>query len=462
MRLTFLLEYCALFVAAVACSGGSNGHRTALGSGGAPTNGGASSEAGSNTSGGDTGSSGGDTSPGGGDTSATGGAPSVDASIDGSTSDSSAPDAVKSITAGFSHVCAVLNDGSIQCWGNDYHGELGDAPATDCCNAKNKCICNSTPLKVTGITNAVAATAGSNHACAVLSDSSLQCWGYNVDGQLGNSSTADSPSPVTVPNVTDVIAVAGGAAHTCALLNDGSIQCWGYNYQGELGNGTMSTYNLAPVAVVGISDAVVITAGELHTCALLKSGSVKCWGDNTYAQLGDGTTTKSSVPRPVVGVSNAVAIGGGYGHMCAALSDGAVQCWGYNSRRQLGNPNVTSFTVPVPVTVTGVSNATAVAVGRFHSCAALRDGKVQCWGGNDWGQVGNGDTQAGSGNEVLVPVAATVSGITDAIDVKLGDYYACALLSSGVVQCWGDGSSGQLGNGITTGISAVPVTVIGL
>ena len=150
------------------------------------------------------------------------------------------------------------------------------------------------------------------------------------------------------------------------------------------------------------------------------------------------------------------AVGLAFDH--AVLKDGTIQCWGYNSRSQLGNPSVSSSTVPtvpIPVMVTGVSDAIAVATGRFHTCAVLSSGIVQCWGNNDAGQLGTGDT-------ITATAAATVSDITNAVDIEVGDYDSCALLRSGMVQCWGDDSSGQLGNGISTGISAVPVTVSGL
>ena len=339
-------------------------------------------------------------------------------------------------------------------------------------------------------------SSGFNHTCA-LTDNSVQCWGDNSVGELGNGTTTDSSVPVTVSGVTGgpLIAIAAGYAHTCALfgrvacgykscseLVGGTVQCWGDNRVGELGNGT-TTGGSVPVTVSGITNATAVAAGYGQTCAVLSSGTVQCWGDNSVGELGNGTTTGSSVPVTVSGITNAVVDDGNYSstrdraiaagnlYTCAVLSSGTVQCWGDNSVGELGNGTTTGSSVPV--TVSGITNATAVAAGYDHTCAVLTDGTVRCWGDNSVGELGNGTTTGSS-----VPV--TVSGVwNSAAAVAAGYAHTCAVLDTpvfdhvnwygngnsvlvagGTAQCWGDNSVGELGNGTTTS-SSVPVTVSG-
>ncbi len=161
--------------------------------------------------------------------------------------------------------------------------------------------------------------------------------------------------------------VCAGLAHTCALLNNGTVQCWGYNYDGELGNGTEHGLSLLPVAVATINNATAVSAGGGHTCAMLNGGSIQCWGFNQAGELGNGTTTDSSVPVTVSGISNAVAVAADDYHTCAVLSAGTVQCWGYNYNGELGNGTTTDSTVPV--TVSSITSAVAIAAGNTHTCA---------------------------------------------------------------------------------------------
>jgi alpha-tubulin suppressor-like RCC1 family protein len=256
-------------------------------------------------------------------------------------------------------------------------------------------------------------------------------------------SAADTGSGVTF--------IATGMWHTCAILASGAGDCWGYNGLGELGNGS-TTDSSVPVSVSGLSGAATIAAGTDQTCAVLSGGAVKCWGYNFDGELGNGTTTDSSVPVSVSGLSGATAIAEGGDHSCALLSGGTVKCWGYNVEGELGNGTTTSSSVPV--SVSGLSGATAIAAGGYHSCALLSGGAVKCWGDNSGGDLGNGTTTSSS-----VPVS--VSSLSGAIAIAAGGSDTCALLSGGAVKCWGGNSSGQLGNGSTTN-SSVPVSVSGL
>jgi alpha-tubulin suppressor-like RCC1 family protein len=152
-------------------------------------------------------------------------------------------------------------------------------------------------------------------------------------------------------------------------------------------------------------------------------------------------------------IVNATKIVGGYGHSCAILMDGTAQCWGYNNYGQLGRGSLVAYGL-YPVSVIGISDATSVGAGRFHTCAALRSGVVQCWGSNVYGQLGNGTS-----TDSATPV--TVSGITNAVTIGLSDYHSCAVLKGGSVKCWGENAYGELGDGTTEEVDTVPVTVVG-
>ena len=303
--------------------------------------------------------------------------------------------------------------------------------------------------------------AGAEHTCALLAGGTVDCWGENASGQLGNGTTTNAYTPVAVSGLRGATAVAGGtfAFHSCALLSGGTVECWGDNQYGQLGNGT-TTGSTLPVAVSGLSGATAISGGLGSTCALLGGGTVDCWGDNQYGQLGDGTTTGSTTPVAVSGLSGATAIAVEDDHTCALLIGETVECWGYNSAGQLGDgttagpeyclyvlhgvPSEPCSTTPVAVDLSG---ATALAGGDGGSCALLTGGTVDCWGENDYGLLGNGTFSSSSGS--ATPVA--VSDITDATAITATGGGACALLAGGTVDCWGANLGGELGDGTTSG-----------
>jgi len=206
--------------------------------------------------------------------------------------------------------------------------------------------------------------------------------------------------------------VSAGGNHSCAVLSSGAVQCWGLNTKGQLGNGSTINSNI-PVYVSGISNATSVSAQGDSSCAVIGSGAIQCWGANNFGQLGNGSTTNSNIPLSVSGISNATSISTGStgGHFCAVLSSGAVQCWGYNSYGQLGNGSITNSNSPV--SVSGISNAISVSAGSFHSCAVLAGGAIKCWGFSTLGQLGNGSiTNSNS------PV--NVVGISNATSVSAG------------------------------------------
>ena len=202
--------------------------------------------------------------------------------------------------------------------------------------------------------------------------------------------------------------------------------------------------------VTSTEAAVLAVAAGRHTCALLSGGAIKCWGKNNFGQLGDGTTTSnSSTPVDVSGITTATSIGVGGFHTCALLSDGEIKCWGHNNFGQLGDGTTTGSITPVDVS--GITTATSLALGESHSCALLSGGAIKCWGIHDSGQLGDGTTTGNSATPV------DVSGITTATSIALGTERSCALLSGGAIKCWGErglvGSTPVDVSGITTATS---------
>ena len=345
---------------------------------------------------------------------------------------SSTPSPSLDVSAGYAHTCAIKSDNSLWCWGYNHDGELGDGSRTS----------RLTPVKVFGISTAQKVSAGLFSTCALLNDQSIQCWGANDYGQLGDGSLANSSVPVVVAGITNATAISVGGYHACALLPDGSVKCWGYNGAGQLGNGTTND-SVLPVTVSGLTSALSISAGAYHSCAVLSDGTAQCWGLNSGGELGNGTDNDSSVPTAVSGVNTATQISAGWTHTCATLGNGTVQCWGSSNYGGIGDGEMHASTL-VPVNVSNITTATAVSCNLDHCCALLSDQTVQCWGENSDGELGDGTT-----NDSSVPVAVqTITPTSAILSVSAGLIHACAR-SQGAVSCWGDNYYGALGDGST-------------
>src|SRR5215510_5771005 len=183
-------------------------------------------------------------------------------------------------------------------------------------------------------------------------------------------------------------AIAAGG-HTCVLYTDQSIRCTGQNSQGQVGNGTFTNV-FEPAVASGTVSPVSIGAGNEHTCTLVGDGRMQCWGTNFTGQLGDGTFGGfSSTPIFVHNITNAIkSIPGGY-HTCAMMSGNTIQCWGRNQDGQLGNGDATTDT-QLPAPVQNLGAVADLSTGSYHNCALMPDGTAKCWGRNVRGQVGDG------------------------------------------------------------------------
>ncbi len=430
------------------------------------------------------------------------------------------------IAVGDIHTCAHLSNGRVQCWGHGGYGTLGNggnaeatlpvyvlnpagtAPfegATQVAASDRTCaftdwesaepfycwgynaegllgvgtlnLVEPLPrpvLDLSGVSGGAALephiVAGGAHTCSATTGGGLKCWGSNTHGQLGDGSTTDSADPLEVAGLSSgVKSMALGDNFTCAVISWGRLKCWGENTHGQLGDGSHTGSPLPLTVNLSGRSVQQAATGAGHTCVLTQAGSVLCWGDNNYGQLGDGTTAESSTPVTVTLGSSAVWIAAGGSTSCAVLSGGGVKCWGLGDSGQLGDASSgtghhQSTAADVQVVASGVlTGTTQVALGSNFACALLAGGLVDCWGKNDWGQVGQGTNSPGMWT-YATPVLAELGGspLQGVKQITAGGAHACVRMYTNRLKCWGLGEVGQLGVGSSgSGVySALPLTVI--
>jgi alpha-tubulin suppressor-like RCC1 family protein len=370
------------------------------------------------------------------------------------------------IAAGINHNCARISDGTVQCWGSNASGQLGIG--TDTTKSFR-------PVKVNGITSAISVTAGAAHSCALLADRTVWCWGTNRNGEIGQGtpSTTAISTPTKVLNISNATLIAAGDNHTCAKLSDSAFSavCWGLNSSGQLGSGSYGgsqsdvtpSLRAIPFAVTQTTsnNFLSLSGGGQFTCNTNGGPSVRCWGNDSRGQLGNGASgIVFPIPQAIASSLFISQVGAGSLHACA-ISERGVLCWGANGSSQLGNTTIGPLS-STPVAVTGLAGLTSVKSvdgGEAHTCVILADLTglpVDCWGANDKGQLGNPDVATfSSANPVRV------SGISSATSLTVGGNHSCALVTDNSVQCWGLNDFGQLGNTTPNSFSATPVNVVG-
>jgi alpha-tubulin suppressor-like RCC1 family protein len=361
---------------------------------------------------------------------------------------------VVAVATSYLSTCASLVDGTVTCWGFNHKGQLGDGST----GTRSSPV---TPRAFEVGTRAAAVAAGGGHTCLLNTVGQVWCWGLNSYGQLGRGVFSDREldlgEPVALPAPGRATAIATGIYHTCALLVDGHVSCWGLNSSGQLGVGQGSPGDRstpsAPIALQGSGRAKAITAGGSHSCALHTDGSIACWGYNAYGQLGDGGTTNQFQTHDIIGLPGgvrAVSVDAGLDHTCALQANGDMTCWGRNGDGQLGDGTTIDKVSPVPVSATSGTHATAIEAGGVHTCALYGAGTVTCWGDNNWGQLGLDPNTF----RTLTAPSGTLSlpggHPTKAVELAVGDSHTCVLLGDGGAACWGYNGVGALGDGTTT------------
>ena len=381
------------------------------------------------------------------------------------------------LDAGDEHTCAVLADRSLRCWGKGLAGRLGHGNEQNVLSASAAGPVNLGPGR-----SARVVVAGDYHTCAILDDGSVRCWGFGANGRLGYANTANVLSPAAAPAVDlgpgrTATAITTGASHTCAILDDGSVRCWGNGVSGRLGYGNQSTIGdnetpaaAGPVDIGAGRRAIAISAGDFHTCVIRDDASLLCWGFGSGGQLGRGGTadigddeTPGAAGPVALGGHGVRAVSGGKGHTCVIRDDGSVRCWGFGADGRLGYGSETSITTASsapPIALGAGRTATAISAGEAHTCAVLDNGAVRCWGFGGNGRLGydstasvgddTGETPGGAGPVSFGP-GRTARAIT------VGFSHTCALLDDGTLRCWGFGGSGRLGYGDEASIGGDPM-----
>lgn len=360
------------------------------------------------------------------------------------------------ISAGVSHTCVLTLDGAAYCWGKGSAGQLGTGTNTG----------QLTPVRVVdsadGPLELAVLSAGRAHTCGLTTSGAAYCWGAGDSGQLGSGEPlAGSDTPVAVQGGQVFLALSAGADHACGVTTGGTAYCWGQGARGRLGNGTLDPTPVAePGAVSGGLTFASIGAGAEHTCGLTNAGKAVCWGNSQYGQVGNGDSTASATPvavaDPADGPVDFTSISSGVWHTCALATTGSAYCWGANNAGQLGMGDSTVVAGFTPVAVTGGLKFVAITAGAYHSCGITKSGAAYCWGLGIAGQLGIGDT-LGRPKAAPVPVA----GNHRFTSISGGELHTCAVTASGEIFCWGNGEDGRLGNGaIAPQIEPAPVAAL--
>ncbi len=378
---------------------------------------------------------------------------------------------VVGLSAGASHTCATLDTGVVRCWGANFSGALGLGNV-------NTVGDNETPASVAAAGIGIGVTmiaAGDRFTCGLTIDEAVRCWGLNDTAQLGYGNfidIGDDELPSSVGDnslaVGSIQTIATGNRHACAAYADGEVSCWGNSDFGQLGYGNYDIVGdnefVAAAGFVDVpGDVVELATGDRHTCARLGTGGVRCWGYGGDGALGYGNVTwigDTELPSSVgeVNVPSAASIVAGDNHTCVLTTTGSVWCWGrmggvglgYGNTAWIGDDETPVGAVMVAEDMLG-ETVTQIVAGSTHVCALISGGLVRCWGSGADGRLGYGNTEAIGDNETPYS-AGDVDVGGPVVQLAAGGAHTCALMQSGGVRCWGLGLNGRLGYGNTTTI----------
>jgi len=299
-------------------------------------------------------------------------------------------EAVEMTGNGGHHTCMLLSNGSLSCWGEDWNGQIGHGHYGGWWDTPHEYVSLGTNAAVTIVT-------GIHHSCAIADDETLWCWGQNSNGQLGTGDLErrTSPTQIQLPPGRSPVSVNAAFDTTCVILDNGSGMCWGLNNDGSLGDGTYNDRNEpTPITVLPENRSLVALAlGPRHTCGILDDGSVSCWGgNNDYGVFGDGSTNNSTYPRTaqLPAGRTAISISAGLGHTCAILDNSSGMCWGWNEFGQLGDGTTNNSTAPIFVSMPHGAGLAEISAGMRHTCGVAINGSVYCWGAHGEGALGLG------------------------------------------------------------------------
>jgi alpha-tubulin suppressor-like RCC1 family protein len=334
------------------------------------------------------------------------------------------------VVAGGSATCAIITNGTVDCWGaSDRIGGGGSGA-------------KSTPTQTTGGVRFASLAASRTHFCGVASDQSIYCWGVNALVDTAGH-TADASVPTRLPSGLAWSKVAPAYQHNCAITTAQQAYCWGDNSGGQLGDAT-TTVRFAPAAVTGGFTFTTVVSGDFHTCGLAPDQRAYCWGVDLNGQLGDGGTTNRLTPTAVTGGLTFQSIGAGRAWTCGLTPAGRVYCWGFLSN--------TTTAQTTPTTYATAPAFTTLSVGSEHACALTADGSAYCWGNNAGGQLGDSTTTF---RNDPTPVSGTFRFST----ISAGYQHTCARTTDGAVVCWGFNSAGELGDNVA-GIRPTPRYIV--